>query len=156
MITATLTQELIDLSTFVNAVKSDEYGAVVTFAGDVRNNDGGKVVTSLTYEIHPSAASVLEEIVNEVAAKHEVGNVAVAHRFGPIAIGESAFIVAVSSRHRGPAFAACTELVDEVKARLPIWKYQVFADGSDGGSNRLSRRPSGRPAGRLRRDSPAG
>jgi len=131
MISATLTQEVLDLSIFNQAVKSHEYGAVVSFAGDVRNNDGGKVVTSLTYEIHPSAQAVLQEIVTEVAAKHDLGNVAVAHRYGPIAIGESAFVVAVSSRHRGPAFAACTELVDEVKARLPIWKYQVFADGSD-------------------------
>jgi len=131
MISATLTQEVLNLSIFNQAVKSREYGAVVSFAGDVRNNDGGKVVTSLTYEIHPSAQAVLQEIVTEIAAKHDLGNVAVAHRYGPIAIGESAFVVAVSSRHRGPAFAACTELVDEVKARLPIWKYQVFADGSD-------------------------
>ena len=131
MISALVTQERIEVSTFSDAVKSDVYGAVVTFAGEVRDNDQGKRVTSLTYEIHPSAQEVLLEIVTEVAAKHDLGNVAVAHRYGAIEIGESAFVVAVSSVHRGPAFAACSELVDEVKARLPIWKYQVFADGTD-------------------------
>ena len=55
---------------------------------------------------------------------------AVAHRYGLIPIGESAFVVAVSSAHRGPAFACCQELVERVKAELPIWKYQEFADGS--------------------------
>ncbi len=131
MISSILTQDVITTATFADAVKSDAFGAVVTFAGDVRNNDRGKEVTSLLYEIHPSAQEVLEEIVREVASKHEIGNVSVAHRYGPIAIGESAFIVAVSCAHRGPAFAACTELVDEVKSRLPIWKYQLFADGTD-------------------------
>ncbi len=131
MITTHVTADPISAAAYGALVASDLFGAVVTFSGDVRDNDQGKRVTSLTYEIHPSAQEVLLEIVTEVAAKHEVGNVAVAHRYGAIAIGESAFVVAVSSVHRGPAFAACSELVDEVKARLPIWKYQVFADGTD-------------------------
>ena len=131
MITTLITTECITAAIFAEKVRSDNYGAVVTFSGDVRNNDGGKVVTSLTYEVHPSAQEVLRDIVTEIVNQSDVGNVAVAHRYGTIPIGESAFIVAVSSMHREPAFIACRQLVDEVKARLPIWKYQVFADGSD-------------------------
>jgi len=131
MITALVTTDPISASAYADLVASDAFGAVVTFSGDVRNIDLGKEVISLTYEIHPSAQEVLHEIVTEVASKYELGSVAVVHRYGAIEIGESAFVVAVSSEHRGPAFAACSDLVDTVKARLPIWKYQVFADGTD-------------------------
>ena len=131
MITAQVTDQVIDLHTLHASVQSDAAGAVVIFSGDVRNHDGGKEVTSLTYEIHPSAGEVIKEITERIAAKHEIIDVAVVHRYGAIPIGESAFTVVVSSKHRGPAFAACQELVDVVKEELPIWKYQVFADGTD-------------------------
>ena len=130
MITARVTEEIITSETLATLVKSDTAGAVVTFSGNVRNHDKGKSVKTLKYEVHPSAQNVIEKIVNEVIAKHNVVNVAVAHRYGAIAIGESAFVVAVASAHRGPAFACCNELVERVKAELPIWKYQEFADGT--------------------------
>lgn len=130
MITAQVTEYLISAETLAASVKSDTAGAVVTFSGDVRNHDKGKKVLTLNYEIHPSAQSVIEKITSEVVAKHDVVNVAVAHRYGEIPIGESAFVVAVAAAHRGPAFACCNELVERVKAELPIWKYQEFADGS--------------------------
>ena len=131
MITALVSTSPISTSAYGALVASDAFGAVVTFSGNVRNIDQDKEVISLTYEIHPSAQEVLLAIVTEVADKYDLGNVAVVHRYGAIEIGESAFIVAVSAVHRGPAFLACSELVDQVKARLPIWKYQVFSDGSD-------------------------
>ena len=130
MITAKVTEERITAEVLSASVKSDVAGAVVTFSGNVRNHDKGKSVTSLNYEVHPSAQSILAKIVNEVVTKHDVVNVAVAHRYGAIPIGESAFVVAVASSHRGPAFACCNELVERVKAELPIWKYQEFADGT--------------------------
>ena len=130
MITARVTEERITAEELSASVKSDVAGAVVTFSGNVRNHDKGKSVTTLNYEVHPSAQNVIEKIVNEVVAKHDVVNVAIAHRYGAIAIGESAFVVAVASAHRGPAFACCNELVERVKAELPIWKYQEFADGT--------------------------
>ena len=131
MITTLISAEPISASAYGAVVASAAFGAVVTFSGEVRNIDQGKEVISLRYEIHPSAPEVLLTIVTEVADKYDLGNVAVAHRYGAIEIGESAFVVAVSAVHRGPAFLACSELVDAVKAGLPIWKYQVFADGSD-------------------------
>ena len=130
MITALVTDSEISAEALATQVKSDSAGAVVTFSGDVRNHDQGRAVASLNYEVHPSAQAVIEKITNEVAAKHEVINVAVVHRYGAIPIGESAFVVAVAAAHRGAAFAACTELVERVKAELPIWKFQEFSDGT--------------------------
>jgi len=115
----------------VARVESDLCGAIATFIGNVRAFDHGKEIARMSYEIHPTTESVLKDVVQEVAERHKIKHVSVAHRYGDIPIGESAFIVAVSSEHRAEAFAACTQLVDEVKARIPIWKHQVFADGTD-------------------------
>lgn len=130
MITAEVTKAKISAEVLAAMVKSQSAGAVVTFSGDVRNHDKGKVVSKLSYEIHPSATTVIEKLAAEVAAKYKVENVATAHRYGEIPIGESAFVVAVSAAHRKAALAACEELVERVKAELPIWKYQEFADGT--------------------------
>lgn len=126
-----VTDKLISAAHLATLVQSNTSGAVVTFSGDVRNHDGGKNVKTLTYEIHPSAQDVLRSVVSEVSARFAINDVAVAHRYGDIAIGECAFAVAVSADHRQAAFDACSALVDTVKEKLPIWKHQVFADGSD-------------------------
>ncbi|MEV6900734.1 molybdenum cofactor biosynthesis protein MoaE [Amycolatopsis sp. NPDC051372] len=113
-------------------VEDDAAGAVVTFGGVVRDHDGGKGVLDLVYEGHPTAGEVLAQVVTELATGWTgVRAVAVSHRVGPLAIGDVALACAVAAEHRGQAFAACAELVDEVKARLPIWKHQHFTDGSD-------------------------
>ncbi len=130
MITAQVTESRISAEALAAMVKSDAAGAVVTFSGDVRNHDKGKQITTLVYEIHPSAGAVIKTLTEAVAAKYEVENVATAHRYGPIPIGESAFVVAVAAAHREAALKCCEELVERVKAELPIWKYQTFADGS--------------------------
>lgn len=126
-----LTPEPVSASLLAEKVASDSSGAVVTFSGNVRDHDHGKSVASLRYEIHPSSSLILSETVEEVALRHNLTGVAVAHRYGEIPIGEAALVVAVAAAHRGEAFAACTELVDEIKARMPIWKHQVFTDGTD-------------------------
>ncbi len=106
-------------------------GAVVTFAGVVRDHDRGRTVTALHYEGHPDAGRILAEVVAEALERPGVLAAAARHRTGDLAIGELAFVAAVSAAHRGQAFAACAWLVDEAKARLPIWKHQHFADGTD-------------------------
>jgi len=126
-----VTDKTISAADLAKLVSGNKSGAVVSFSGDVRNHDGGKDVSTLTYEIHPSAEKVLKEIVAEVSNRFPVNDVAVAHRYGDIAIGECAFAVAVSADHREAAFEACSALVNTVKDKLPIWKHQVFADGSD-------------------------
>jgi len=126
-----ITDQVISPAHLSSLVSGDKSGAVVTFSGDVRNHDGGKDVATLTYEIHPSAQEVLISIASEVSGHFAVNDIAVAHRYGNIAIGECAFAVAVSADHREAAFEACSALVNTVKEKLPIWKHQVFADGSD-------------------------
>jgi molybdopterin synthase catalytic subunit len=107
-------------------------GAVVTFAGVVRNHDGGRGVDELEYTGHPTAERVIREVAEEIAARAGgVRALAVSHRIGPLRIGDVALACAVAADHRREAFEVCAELVDEVKRRLPIWKRQVFADGTD-------------------------
>jgi molybdopterin synthase catalytic subunit len=130
MITALVTDQVIAIQSLTDSVKTRQAGAVATFCGDVRDNDAEKSVTSLTYEIHPSAQQVIEEITQRIVAKHDVLGAAVAHRYGQIPIGETAFAVVVTAVNREPAFAACEEIVSTVKVELPIWKYQVFGDGT--------------------------
>ncbi|MDP0396622.1 molybdenum cofactor biosynthesis protein MoaE [Tsukamurella strandjordii] len=132
VVLAQVTEEPIDLAAHEAAVIRAEAGAVVGFIGAVRDHDGGRGVTRLEYSAHPTAARVLAEVVaREAAAAQGVRAVAVSHRVGPLAIGDAALVVAVSADHRGAAFATCARLVDAVKEALPVWKHQIFADGTD-------------------------
>jgi molybdopterin synthase catalytic subunit len=121
----------LDLAAHETAVADPRAGAVVSFQGVVRDHDHGRSVTALEYEGHPTAAAVLRTVAEEIAADPDVYAVAVSHRVGALAIGDVALVAAVSTAHRAAAFAACGRLVDEAKARLPIWKRQVFTDGTD-------------------------
>ena len=121
----------LSLADHETAVADPRAGAVVSFQGVVRDHDHGRGVTLLEYEGHPSAADVLREVAAEIAADPDVYAVAVSHRVGRLKIGDVALVAAVSTAHRAAAFAACARLVDEAKARLPIWKRQVFTDGTD-------------------------
>lgn len=113
-------------------VSARSAGAVVTFAGVVRDHDHGRSVDALAYEGHPSAQAIIEEVAADLAARRpDVIAVAVTHRIGELKIGDIALACAVSSAHRRQAFDACADLVDDVKRRLPIWKHQTFADGTD-------------------------
>lgn len=123
--------EPISARSMAEMVDDPRAGAVVTFSGDVRDHDHGRSVLRLDYEAHPTAADTLAEVAADIAARFDVIAVAVAHRTGPLEIGDCALAAAASAAHRGEAFAACSALVDEVKARIPIWKHQYFADGTD-------------------------
>jgi molybdopterin synthase catalytic subunit len=128
---ARVTEEPLSVAEHEAAVADKAAGAVVSFSGVVRDHDGGRSVTELEYVGHPTAPDLIAEIAAEFAARPDVQAIAVSHRIGLLAIGDVALACAVSAAHRGQAFAACAELVDEVKARLPIWKRQVFTDGAE-------------------------
>lgn len=128
---AEITDQPIDVAAHAAAVRSATAGADVLFFGVVRDHDHGRSVTELEYTFHPSAAQVIAEVAAEVAADDTVIEVAVSHRVGELKIGDLALVAAVSAAHRKQAFDACERLVEEVKARLPIWKRQVFDDGTD-------------------------
>ncbi|MEU4243033.1 molybdenum cofactor biosynthesis protein MoaE [Actinoplanes sp. NPDC026619] len=131
VVIAEVVDETLDLAAHEQAVSEARAGAVVTFQGVVRDHDHGRGVTLLEYEGHPSAAAIIKEVAAEIAADPDVYAVAVSHRVGTLKIGDVALVVAVSTAHRKAAFAACARAVDEVKDRLPIWKRQVFTDGTE-------------------------
>jgi molybdopterin synthase catalytic subunit len=105
-------------------------GAVAVFIGAVRDHDHGQGVTGLSYSAHPSAAVELGLVAEKIAASHAIVSLAVAHRTGDLRIGDLAVVAAVGAAHRDVAFAACEALIDDLKATVPIWKHQLFADGT--------------------------
>lgn len=109
------------------AVRTNADGAVVTFTGMVRDHHDGRQVTALRYEAHPRAAEFLERVC--AAHRRPDVHVAAQHRVGDLAIGDIAVVVAVSAPHRPEAFAVCAAVIDEIKATVPIWKYESYADG---------------------------
>jgi molybdopterin synthase catalytic subunit len=121
----------LDVAAHERAVAHPAAGGVVVFQGVVRDHDGGRGVTLLEYEAHPTAEAVLHDVAGEFMADPEVYALAVSHRIGKLEIGDVALVAAVATAHRAEAFAICARLVDEVKSRLPIWKRQVFADGTE-------------------------
>jgi molybdopterin synthase catalytic subunit len=132
VVLAEVGEEPLDVARHAELVDRAAAGAVVTFAGVVRDHDGGKAVLGLEYSAHPSAARVVAEVAAEVAGRADgVRAIAVSHRIGRLAIGDVALACAVAADHRRAAFETCAELVDEVKRLLPVWKHQVFADGTD-------------------------
>lgn len=129
---ATVVEQPLDVAEHAALVERAAAGAVVTFAGVVRDHDGGRGVLGLDYSAHPTAAAVVARVAADVAARAPgVRAVAVSHRVGQLAIGDVALACAVAADHRREAFATCAELVDEVKRLLPVWKHQRFTDGTD-------------------------
>jgi len=115
----------------IDAVGHPRAGGIATFIGVVREHDHGHDVQSLDYSAHPSAPQVLRDIAERLASGSDVIRVAAVHRVGHLQIGDLAVVVAVSAAHRGVAFDVCHELVDTLKTTVPIWKHQVFGDGTD-------------------------
>jgi molybdopterin synthase catalytic subunit len=129
---ATVGEEPLDVAEHAALVEQAAAGAVVTFAGVVRDHDHGRAVRGLEYSAHPTAGKVVAEVAAAVAARARgVRAIAVSHRIGRLGIGDVALACAVAADHRQEAFATCAELVDEVKRLLPVWKHQVFTDGTD-------------------------
>ncbi|SOX55917.1 molybdenum cofactor biosynthesis protein MoaE [Mycobacterium ahvazicum] len=129
---AAMTDRPISLAEHEELVGHRSAGAIVGFVGMIRDHDEGRRVVRLEYSEHPSAAQVMAEVVAEISeASHGVRAVAASHRIGVLHIGEAALVAAVAADHRQEAFATCAQLVDTIKARLPVWKHQFFDDGTD-------------------------
>lgn len=129
---AEVVEEPLDVAELAALVDQAAAGAVVTFAGVVRDHDGGRSVSELSYSAHPTAGAVVAQVAADVAAKAQgVRAIAVSHRVGRLAIGDVALACAVAADHRREAFETCALLVDEVKRLLPVWKQQSFTDGTD-------------------------
>ena len=126
-----LVDATIDLAELVAQVEDPGAGAVATFSGTVRERSRAKDVVRLEYEIYEEMAlSELHRIATDVASRHELIAIAIAHRGGACEIGETTVAVACSSAHRAQALAACSESIDTLKQRVPIWKKERYADGA--------------------------
>ena len=112
------------------AVADPAAGGIALFAGAVRDSDHDRGVIGLSYSAHPSAADELQRVAEVIAEKFRVIGVAAVHRVGDLAIGDLAVVLAVSCPHRAEAFDACRDLIDILKASVPIWKHQRFGDGT--------------------------
>jgi molybdopterin synthase catalytic subunit len=121
----------LDVAEVVAALDDDSSGGLTVFVGRVRDHDHGKGVVGLDYTAHPSALERLREVCEKVAATHDVQGLAAVHRVGTLVVGDIAVVVATTSAHRGSSFDASRLLIDTLKAEVPIWKHQRFADGSE-------------------------
>lgn len=134
-----VTHEPLDRILLESAVRSQSAGACITFAGVVRNHDPAAAgeVGRLDYSAHPDATDYLQLIIAEANRLHahpddEIAHpvrIAAAHRIGSLAVGDEALILVASSAHRTEAFRACSEVVERIKAEVPIWKKQFISNG---------------------------
>ena len=121
----------LDPTPLVALVQAPDMGAVVTFAGIVRDNFGGRATAYLEYEAYESmAVVVLEQLAGEARATWGTGAIAIHHRVGRLAIGEMAVLIVVAAAHRHEAFEATEWLMDRIKEVAPIWKKEIWADGA--------------------------
>ena len=118
-----LRAEPLSVDEVLGAVADPGAGGTCVFVGTVREQDGGRAVSGLDYVLIYSrrAAAVAEE--------HQVRAIAAIHRVGDLVVGDLAVVVAAAAPHRGTAFAACRQLIDDLKREVPVWKHQRFTDG---------------------------
>jgi molybdopterin synthase catalytic subunit len=126
-----LREKPLDVTEVVDSLGDATSGGLTLFVGRVRDVDGGRAVDGLDYSAHPTALERMREVCERVAGEYDVHGVAAVHRTGRLVIGDIAVIVATSSAHRDEAFRASRALIDTLKAEVPIWKHQRFADGTD-------------------------
>jgi molybdopterin synthase catalytic subunit len=121
----------LDLAEVVDAVAGPERGGLVTFRGDVRGESHGKRVLRLEYEAYgPMAERKLAEIGRAVGEEHGAV-LSIVHRVGVLSPGEAAVVIAAAAPHRAPAFRACEAAIERLKRDAPIWKREVYEDGSE-------------------------
>lgn len=137
---AFLSHEPLSLDTLMRSVSDPSCGAIATFSGVTRNSFEGREVVRLEYEAYESMAlKEMEKLVKHVmdgTSFPGVRQVACVHRLGVVPIAEASVLIAVAAEHRPEAFEACKYLIDEIKAKVPIWKKEIYADGSTWKANK--------------------
>ncbi|KAF2291808.1 hypothetical protein GH714_035689 [Hevea brasiliensis] len=110
--------------------RAPQAGAIATFSGTTRDTFEGKIVVELRYEAYvPMAVRQIKSICSSARLSWNVHSIAVAHRLGPVPVGETSVFIAVSAVHRADALDACKFVIDELKASVPIWKKEVYSNG---------------------------
>jgi molybdopterin synthase catalytic subunit len=127
---AALVTAPIDAAALLAEVSSPRNGAAVLFVGTVREVNEGRAVDALDYAAYEAMAQgELERIAADASARFELADLAVEHRIGLLGLGEVSVAIAVAHPHRGAAFDACRWVIEAIKARVPIWKREHYADG---------------------------
>ena len=127
-----LSEQPLSLDDAVREVASDDAGAIATFTGTTRAHSRGREVVRLEYEAYEGMAEAeMERIAAELQERHSLIAVAIHHRVGVVAIGETSVVIAVSSAHRTSALAACAEAIDTLKGTVPLWKKEIYAGGEE-------------------------
>ncbi|GAA4808013.1 molybdenum cofactor biosynthesis protein MoaE [Nocardioides caeni] len=126
-----ISEQPLDVAEVLAALDDPASGGLVLFVGRVRDHDHGRGVTGLSYSAHPSALERLQEVCDRIAGEFDVSGVAAVHRIGDLAIGDLAVVVATTAGHRGSSFEASRALIDTLKDEVPIWKHQLFSDGTE-------------------------
>lgn len=128
---ARISAEPILLDDHVAAIQDPRMGAETTFVGRVRDHDPDAhgAVAALEYSSHPDAERALRDLAARAAEAYGAV-VAVSHRIGRLEVGEAAVVIAVGAPHRAEAFAACRDVIEDIKRELPVWKRQIEADGT--------------------------
>lgn len=124
-----ITTEPLDVSRAHQLVANDRCGAIASFTGVIRNHDSGQSVDGIEYSTHPSAEDVLHTIATQFLGRPGVHRIVAHHRVGKLVVGDIALLVVVAAEHRAQAMHTAEGIVEEIKARLPIWKKQLFSDG---------------------------
>ena len=127
-----LSEEPLSLEAVAAEVASDDAGAIATFVGTTRAHSRGREVIRLEYEAYEGMAEAeMERIAGFLRERHDVIDVAIHHRVGPVEIGETSVVIAVSAAHRGAAFDACREAIDTLKQTVPLWKKELYVGGEE-------------------------
>jgi MoaE-MoaD fusion protein len=127
-----LVEDPLDLAQVIAEVADDHAGAIATFQGTVRRQSRGRQVIALEYEAYAGMAEkVMAEIAGGVKERYDLCEVAIAHRTGRCEVGEVSVAIAVSAPHRQEAFAACKDVIDELKERVPLWKKELYEGGEE-------------------------
>jgi MoaE-MoaD fusion protein len=127
-----LTEGPVNLTAVVVEVVDDRAGAIATFLGTVRAQSRGREVIALEYEAYEDMAEqVMVEIADDVKARYDLCKVAIAHRIGRVEVGGTSVAIAVSAPHRQDALAACADVIEALKARVPLWKKELYEGGEE-------------------------
>jgi molybdopterin synthase catalytic subunit len=125
-----LSEEPLSVEHVVREVASDDAGAIATFVGTTRARSRGREVVRLEYEAYEGMAEAeMERIAHALEERHDLLGVAIHHRVGPVEIGETSVVIAVSAPHRAAALAACAEAIDTLKQTVPLWKKELYVGG---------------------------
>ena len=127
-----LTHGPVNLTSVIVEVVDEQAGAIATFLGTVRAHSRGRDVIALEYEAYEEMAEdVMTTIADELQARYDLCKVAMSHRLGRVEVGETSVAIAVSAPHRQDALAACADAIEALKAQVPLWKKELYADGEE-------------------------